>query len=321
MEKKKRLKIYTDGSCINNPGPGGWAYILLYKDRQKEESGSECSTTNNRMELTAVIKSLESIKSPCPIALHLDSEYIYNAIKKGWLENWEKNGFIASTNKPVKNRDLWERLSLLVKKYDIEWIKVKAHSDDSLNILADKLANDAARKQVNGAAPSYYKEYSVAGGSYAVRSYICKDRERIKKINDITLNKKGKLEKQGLKDSDFEMLLKEHNTVRVLEYNKNIIGFYWLYYNPDYFQKNFNNHYNLDNLIYLLAIAIHPDYQGKGLGRLLLRNIYEFARENSMNRILLDVALSNKEAYEWYLREGFIEAEKQIYMIKEISDG
>lgn len=311
--------IYTDGSCLKNPGPGGWAYLLKYKDKKSYSSGFEPDTTNNRMELTAVIKALESIKKPFRIILHTDSEYIYNAFIKNWLAKWEKNGFISSTKTPVKNKDLWEKLSELNKKYNIEWVKVKAHADDEDNNFVDELARKAAisQKEQN---PPYQKEIIINNTKFIIRNMKYSDLPHIKKINDKTLNKQGKLEKQGISDKGFDSLFDKHSTPRVLDLNGKIIGFYWLYYSPDFFKKYFNDHYNLTDTAYLIAIAIDSKYQNKGLGKLLMNDIYEFAKKNNKDKILLDTAYSNKRAYSWYLKEGFYEADKQIFMLKDMKD-
>lgn len=309
--------IYTDGSCLKNPGPGGWAYLLKYKNSRTHSSGSESHTTNNRMELTAVIKGIEAIKRPHRLKIHIDSEYIYNAFKKGWLKKWKSNGFIGSNKGPVKNKDLWERLSSLAERHDINWIKVKAHASDADNIFVDKLARKSASRQLDAQKP-YSKEFRINDSVFTIRSFKYSDISQLKKLNDITLNKKGRLEKQGLSDKDFEHLSGDHSTVRILECNNIVIGFYWTVYDPDYFKKYFNDHYDLTNTIYLIAIAVHPSYQGKGLAKRLMKDFYDFAKDNNKNRVLLDVAFSNSNAYEWYLREGFFEAEKQIYMLKDL---
>jgi len=143
-----KIQIYTDGACSGNPGPGGWAAVLLSGAHRKEISGFEQSTTNNRMELVAVIRGLESIKFPRPpmadimepIEVLADSAYVVNAINQGWITNWQRNDWITSTKEPVKNRDLWEQLIALNAKLKPRYIKVKGHSDNVHNNRADELA-------------------------------------------------------------------------------------------------------------------------------------------------------------------------------------
>ena len=131
---------YTDGSCIGNPGPGGYAYILIYGDLKKEFSGYEPETTNNRMELTAVIEGLSALKEPCEVTLTSDSKYVIDSITKGWVYGWKKKGWIKSDKKPALNSDLWEELLDLLEMHDvnIEW--VKGHAGHPENERCDKLA-------------------------------------------------------------------------------------------------------------------------------------------------------------------------------------
>ena len=139
----KEITIYTDGACSGNPGPGGWAAILSYKDFEKELSGAEAKTTNNRMELQAAIGALEALKEPCDVHLHTDSAYLCNAFHKGWIYNWQRNGWKTSNKSEVENKDLWLKLVALQKIHDIEWIKVKGHSDNAGNNRCDALARQA----------------------------------------------------------------------------------------------------------------------------------------------------------------------------------
>lgn len=136
----KTVSIYTDGACSGNPGPGGWAGILMYEEHKKEICGGELNTTNNRMELTAVIKSLEALKQPCTVMLTTDSKYIVDAINKGWLSNWVAKGWIKSDKKPVANQDLWERILKLLSIHDVHFIWVKGHSVNPYNNRCDELA-------------------------------------------------------------------------------------------------------------------------------------------------------------------------------------
>jgi len=134
------LKIYTDGACSGNPGPGGWAALLMFNGSKKEISGFEPDTTNNRMELLAVIKGLETVKKSCPVELYSDSSYVVNAINQNWVENWQRNGWRTSAKEPVKNRDLWEQLIALNVRLKPKYIKVKGHSDNEFNNRCDELA-------------------------------------------------------------------------------------------------------------------------------------------------------------------------------------
>lgn len=142
----KDVKVFSDGACSGNPGPGGWGAILRYRGHEKEISGGEAQTTNNRMELLAVISALESLKEPCNVEICTDSQYIANAFSKGWLENWLKNGWKTSAKKPVKNQELWERLLAQSKKHTLAWKWVKGHAGHAENERCDQLAV-AARDQ------------------------------------------------------------------------------------------------------------------------------------------------------------------------------
>jgi ribonuclease HI len=135
----KTLTIYTDGACSGNPGPGGWGAVLIYKDRNKKICGGEAHTTNNRMELTAAIKAIESIKEPCKIDIYTDSTYVKDGITK-WIHNWKKKNWKNANRKDVKNRDLWQELDQLLHMHNIGWHWVKGHSGDKYNDLADELA-------------------------------------------------------------------------------------------------------------------------------------------------------------------------------------
>lgn len=141
MEKNK-VTIYTDGGCRGNPGPGGWGAVLVYGDSEKDLYGYEEETTNNRMELMAAIQSLEALKRPCSIALTTDSQYVRQGILE-WMEGWKARGWKTAAKKPVKNKDLWQRLDEATKKHDIEWHWVKGHSGHEGNERADDLANRA----------------------------------------------------------------------------------------------------------------------------------------------------------------------------------
>lgn len=138
----KKVELYTDGACSGNPGPGGWAFYLICQNPHKEkyESGYNNSTTNNQMELTAIINGLKALKQECEVHIHTDSAYVFNAFTLGWIENWKKNGFVNSAKKPVANKELFMELDSLTKKYQVTWFKAKAHADDYYNNKCDELA-------------------------------------------------------------------------------------------------------------------------------------------------------------------------------------
>lgn len=132
--------IYTDGACSGNPGPGGWGAILMYKDSKKEISGGNKNTTNNIMEMTAVIEALKLLKHPCKVKLYSDSAYVVNAFLQNWTKNWIKNNWKTSDKKDVKNKELWQELIELTKIHNVTFIKVKGHSDNEYNNRCDELA-------------------------------------------------------------------------------------------------------------------------------------------------------------------------------------
>ena len=136
----KHVDIYTDGACRNNPGRGGWGAILVYGGREKELSGGEPMTTNNRMELSAVIAALSALKESCEITLTTDSQYVVNAIEKGWLKSWQKNGWRKSDKSQVLNVDLWEKLILLLDTHDVSFVWVRGHNCHPYNERCDALA-------------------------------------------------------------------------------------------------------------------------------------------------------------------------------------
>ncbi|TDF41603.1 ribonuclease HI [Alteromonadaceae bacterium M269] len=139
----KQMQIYTDGSCLGNPGPGGYAAVLEYKQHVKEVSGGFSKTTNNRMELLAAIEGLKHLTEPCQVTLTTDSQYVKQGINQ-WIHNWRKNGWKTSTKKPVKNADLWQQLDEQVKRHKIDWRWVKGHSGHPQNERCDELARNAA---------------------------------------------------------------------------------------------------------------------------------------------------------------------------------
>jgi len=137
-----RVNIWTDGACSGNPGPGGWGAILTYGDTEKELSGAEAATTNNRMELMAAISALEALKRQTKATLHTDSKYVMDGVTK-WIHGWKKNGWKTADKKPVKNEDLWKRLDAANASHDVTWKWVKGHADDVMNNRADELARNA----------------------------------------------------------------------------------------------------------------------------------------------------------------------------------
>ena len=136
----KTVTLYTDGACSGNPGPGGWGAILEYMGHEKELSGGEESTTNNRMELTAVIMGLSAIKEPCIVELYSDSKYVIDGLEKGWAESWKKKGWIKSDKKPALNPDLWDQLLELTGKHQMRYHWVKGHAENPKNNRCDELA-------------------------------------------------------------------------------------------------------------------------------------------------------------------------------------
>ena len=135
------VAIWTDGACSGNPGPGGWGALLRYGAQERELKGGEKLTTNNRMELTAAIEALESLKRPCAVSVHTDSQYLRGGVT-GWLSRWKRNGWRTADKKPVKNEDLWRRLDAATQRHDIEWRWVKGHDGDQYNERADEPARE-----------------------------------------------------------------------------------------------------------------------------------------------------------------------------------
>lgn len=144
--RKAHVEAYTDGACLGNPGPGGWACILLYGDHRKELVGYELHTTNQRMELLAAVKALEALKRPCQVTLYSDSAYLINAFQLGWIDRWQRTGWQTKEKNAVANQDLWERLVSLTDQHDVTWTKVKGHADNALNNECDALARAAAKE-------------------------------------------------------------------------------------------------------------------------------------------------------------------------------
>ena len=142
----KQVTIYTDGACSGNPGPGGWGAILEYKGTQKELSGGEESTTNNRMELTALIRALEALKEPCDITLCSDSKYVIDGLSKGWAKSWRARGWVKADKKPALNPDLWQTLLELTERHTMHYHWVKGHADNPKNNRCDQMAVAESRK-------------------------------------------------------------------------------------------------------------------------------------------------------------------------------
>lgn len=143
--KMKPVDIHTDGACLGNPGPGGWAALLIHEGRERELAGGEALTTNNRMEMLAAIMALEALKAPCQVVLSTDSQYVQKGIGE-WLPNWIRRGWKTAGGEPVKNKDLWERLQLAAAPHKVQWKWVKGHAGHVENERVDKLARAEAEK-------------------------------------------------------------------------------------------------------------------------------------------------------------------------------
>ena len=146
MSTLKTVTIYTDGACAGNPGPGGWAAILMFGDVKREFSGGEANTTNNRMELRAVIEALVLLREPCRVELYSDSKYVIDALEKGWAKGWQKRGWMKADKTPALNPDLWKALLLLTDKHEMHYHWVKGHADNEYNKRCDKLAVAQSQK-------------------------------------------------------------------------------------------------------------------------------------------------------------------------------
>ena len=139
----EKVTIYTDGACSGNPGPGGWGAILMYNGNKKELSGGNKDTTNNIMEITAVLEALKALKFPCEVDLYSDSAYVVNSFNQGWIYNWLKKGWKTASGEPVKNKELWEELYTLTQTHKVTFHKVKGHADNEFNNRCDELARNA----------------------------------------------------------------------------------------------------------------------------------------------------------------------------------
>ncbi|WP_127534595.1 ribonuclease HI [Paenibacillus kobensis] len=142
----KELMIYTDGACSGNPGPGGWGAVLFFGKHQKEISGGEKHTTNNRMEIQAVIEALQLLKEPCKVTVYSDSAYVVNCFQQNWLRGWLRNGWKSSKGQPVENQELWQVLWGLMQIHQVSYVKVKGHSDNEWNNRCDELARAAIKR-------------------------------------------------------------------------------------------------------------------------------------------------------------------------------
>jgi ribonuclease HI len=144
MSTKPTVYIYTDGACLGNPGPGGWAALLRYHGHEKELVGAASKTTNNRMELRAALTALNALNRPCKVIIHTDSQYLRHGISE-WVHGWQRNGWKTASKKPVKNQDLWQALLKAIEPHEVRWEWVKGHAGHPENERVDKLASDAAR--------------------------------------------------------------------------------------------------------------------------------------------------------------------------------
>ena len=142
----KRVTLYTDGACSGNPGPGGWGYVLIFREHRREVSGYDPDTTNNRMELTAAIEGLTALKEPCEVDLYTDSSYMANAFLKDWIVNWQRRGWLKADKNPVENQDLWKKMIEQTGKHRVHWNLVKGHADNEENNRCDKLATGEIKK-------------------------------------------------------------------------------------------------------------------------------------------------------------------------------
>jgi ribonuclease HI len=140
VNETKHVILYTDGACSGNPGPGGWAALLQFGQQEKTLKGAEPETTNNRMEMRAVIEGLRALREPCRVAVHTDSAYVVNAFEQNWIANWKRRGWRTAAKKPVKNRDLWEELIRETERHAVSFVKVKGHADDARNNYVDGVA-------------------------------------------------------------------------------------------------------------------------------------------------------------------------------------
>lgn len=143
-----KVIVYTDGACSGNPGPGGWAALLQWNGEEKELTGGEPDTTNNRMEMRAIIEALNALKKPCRVHIHSDSALVVNTFQQNWIESWQKRGWRTAKKKPVKNQDLWKKMLTAMKPHTVKWVKVKGHADNERNNRVDALAVAASKQMM-----------------------------------------------------------------------------------------------------------------------------------------------------------------------------
>ncbi|WP_421773644.1 ribonuclease HI [Gracilimonas sp.] len=146
MSEKPEVIVYTDGACSGNPGPGGWGAVLIWNGKEKDLSGGDPQTTNNRMEMQAVIEALNALNKPCTVIIHSDSALIINAFTQGWIDSWQKRGWRKADKKPVENKELWQDMLEAMKPHNVKWVKVKGHAGIELNERADQLAVAESKK-------------------------------------------------------------------------------------------------------------------------------------------------------------------------------
>jgi len=142
----KEVILYTDGACSGNPGPGGWGALLIWNGTEKELYGGEANTTNNRMEMMAIIEGIRALREKCHVKIHSDSALIINAFNQHWITNWQKSGWRKSNKKPVENQDLWKEMLRVMAPHKVDWIKVKGHSTNELNNRVDRIAVAASKQ-------------------------------------------------------------------------------------------------------------------------------------------------------------------------------
>jgi ribonuclease HI len=147
VSKNNEVIIYTDGACSGNPGAGGWGVLLQWNGQEKTLSGGEERTTNNRMEMRAIIEALKALKRPCRVKIHSDSALIVNTFQQNWIDGWKRRGWKKANKKPVKNQDLWKAMLNAMKPHEVHWMKVKGHADDERNNRVDALAVEASKRQ------------------------------------------------------------------------------------------------------------------------------------------------------------------------------
>ncbi len=173
MSELKKVEIFTDGACSGNPGPGGWGAVLRYGEHEAEMSGGDACTTNNRMELMAVISAVERLKEPCDIKIYTDSQYVANAFLKGWIWNWKRNGWKKSDKKPVLNPELWERLLKALSKHEYEFVWVKGHAGHPENERCDRLAVAQSEKYAKKGAEDEKCRNYTSGSAKRRQRAVC----------------------------------------------------------------------------------------------------------------------------------------------------